>query len=202
MQYVIFHGSFGNPQANWFPWLKEELEKIDQQALIPAFPVDTWDRITQFGENHPSEIQNLDNWTKTFEDSVLPALEIDQPLRFVGHSLASVFILHMVEKYNVQLDSAIFVAPFLEHLGRSWQIDVVNKSFYKTDFDFEKLQQLIKKRIAVFTDNDPYVPQEKFEEFVTLTKSETVVIPHGGHLNADTGFTTFPKLLDLCKTRM
>src|SRR5690348_3421332 len=123
MQFVIFHGSFGNPQENWFPWLKEELEKLNQQVLVPALPVDTWDKITHLGKNHPSEIQNLPNWTTYFEEHVLPKLDRNKPICFIGHSLAPVFILHMVTKYNIQLDNAMFISPFLTHLGRAWQID-------------------------------------------------------------------------------
>ncbi len=200
MQFIIIHGSFGNPQANWFPWLKTELEKLGQVVLVPTFPVDSWDRIAQLGENRPSEIQNLENWTKVFEEEVLPKLKRDEPICFVGHSLACIFILHMVQKHNLQLDSAMFVAPFLEHLGRSWQIDVVNKSFYKTDFDFKILQRLIPLSYALDGDTDPYVPAEKFENFVHAMKSEKIVVEGGQHLNDEAGFTEFPLLLDLCKT--
>lgn len=202
MQFVIFHGSFGTPQANWFAWLKEELIKIGQDVLVPAFPVDTWDRVTQLGPEHTSEIQNVINWTDTFEKEVLPNLKNNEPICFIGHSLAPVFILHMVEKFNLQLQTAIFVAPFLEHLGRSWQIDVVNKSFYKTDFDFEKLKKLIPVSFAIFSDNDPYVPEDKPLDFANKMNSKQIIIKGGQHFNEDAGFTSFPQLLELCKTRI
>lgn len=197
MHIVIIHGSFGSPQGNWFPWLKAELEKKGHRVLVPAFPVDTWERITELGENHPSEIQSLENWTKIFEKEVLPSLETNEPLAFIGHSLAPVFILHMVEKYNINLTKAIFVAPFLEHLGRSWQIDVVNKSFYKTDFDFEKLQKLIPHSFVVYSDNDPHVPIERAKAFAKALHSEEVLVKGGGHLNESAGYKEFPLLLKL-----
>lgn len=31
----IFHSTKGNPQENWFPWLKEELEKTEIETTVP-----------------------------------------------------------------------------------------------------------------------------------------------------------------------
>ena len=50
----IIHGAYGNPNDNWFPWLKAELEKIGAKAFVPAFPT--------------PEDQNLENWFKVFKD--------------------------------------------------------------------------------------------------------------------------------------
>lgn len=197
MKFVIFHGSFIAPP--WISYIKSHLEELDQEVIIPTFPLDPWERITKLGPNHPSEIQNLQNWTNTFEEEVLPKLKNGEPICFIGHSLAPVFILHMVDKYNIQLASAIFVAPFLEHLDRDWQIDVVNKSFYKTDFDFEKLQQLISTSYAIFSENDPYMPKEKSIDFAKKMQSKKIIISDGGHFNEDAGYTSFPQLLEICK---
>lgn len=202
MQFVIFHGSFGTPEKNWEPYLKSELEKLGQDVMTPTFPVDTWQRVTELGENHPSDIQNLANWTETFEKNVLPNLKKDEPICFVAHSLAPVFLLHMIEKYNLQLDSAIFVAPFLEKLNRSWQIDNVNNSFYKTGFDFAKLRTLIPVSYVFYSDNDLHVPIEKAKDFAKVLGSKEIEVKNGGHFNEDAGFTKFPQLLDICKTRL
>lgn len=192
---VIFHGSFGNPKENWFPYLKNNLEKKGHRVITPQFPVDTWNTVVEKREGYLSPIQNLQNWLDTFEKDVLPILPKGN-LVFIGHSISSVFMLHVVEKFYLQLEKAIFVSPFLSTLPK-WEFNTVNGTFYKTDFDFEKLKQRIPERIAVYSDNDPYVPQEKFEEFIGLTESKPVEVKGGGHLNAKAGFIEFPLLLDL-----
>lgn len=35
---IIIHGAYGNPEENWFPWLKKELEKLDCRVFVPKFP--------------------------------------------------------------------------------------------------------------------------------------------------------------------
>lgn len=202
MKFVIFHGSFGTPKENWFPWLKKELETLGHEVIVPQFPIDTWNHVTQLGKEHTSDIQNLDSWMETFDIVYKQNFQIKEKLCFVGHSLGCVFILHILEKYNLQLDSAIFVAPFLDKLKDVWQIDIVNDSFYKSDFDFKKFQKLIPISYSLYSTTDPYVPKEKAVMFAKNINSSIIEVNNVGHFNADAGFTKFPLVLELCRTRV
>ena len=53
MNVFIIHGIYGNPNENWFPWLKTELEKKGHEAIAPKFP-------TPIG-------QSLESWLKIFK---------------------------------------------------------------------------------------------------------------------------------------
>ncbi|MBI4415263.1 MAG: serine hydrolase family protein, partial [Candidatus Kerfeldbacteria bacterium] len=35
---IIVHGWGGNPGADWYPWLKKELEHAGFSVLVPAMP--------------------------------------------------------------------------------------------------------------------------------------------------------------------
>ena len=37
MNFIIVHGSWGNPNENWFPLLKSELERLDHKVFVPKF---------------------------------------------------------------------------------------------------------------------------------------------------------------------
>ena len=201
MKFLIFHGAFGNPDNNWLPDLKEKLEALGQTVLSPAFPVDDWDALTASGKNSRPKKQTLQNWLNTFEN-VLKKIGKKETLCFIGHSLAPLFILHAVEKFNVQLDSAIFVSPFLQKLNRAWQIDLVNASFYKTDFDWGKLQKLIPTSYVLYSDNDPYVDAKQSIAFAEKLKSSLIFVKHAGHMNAKVNLNEFGLVGELCKTRL
>lgn len=134
MTFVIFHGSFGAPTENWFPTLADYLKNLGQEVFVPKFPVNDYDGF----KPTDTPIQNLTTWMDTFE-KFLPKIK-DKELCFVGHSIAPIFILHILTKYSLLLDSAIFVAPFFDMPPDPWQFLKVNKTFYTEKFDFEKLK--------------------------------------------------------------
>lgn len=201
MKFVIFHGAFGSKDGNWFPWLKTELKKLNQEVILEQFPCDDYEEITQNGPDISSKNQNLTNWLKVFEKNILPKINKKDALVFIGHSLAPVFILHLADKYNLRLNSAIFVSPFLTFLHEKgvWQFDHVNSSFYKIDFDFEKLKTQIPNSYVVYGNDDPYVDKKFPLDFAKKINSKVIVVKNGGHLNEEFGYTKFPLILNLCK---
>jgi len=201
MKFVLIHGAYGSPEGNWFPDFKERLLSLGQDVFVPLFPVEDWDEITKKGKEIAPTKQTLTNWLKVFEP-ISKSFVRGEKICFVGHSLGPVFILHAVNHFDIQLDSAIFVSPFLDALPGVWQFDQVNASFYKTDFDFEKLKKRIPISYVLYSNNDPYVPVERFKEFATCMKSSCIEIRGGGHLNSEFGYTTFPLVTELCKTRI
>lgn len=187
MIFVIFHGAGGDPDGNWFPRLKEKLEMFGQEVIVPKFPT--------------PEGQSLDNWIKVF-NPIYENIKKEKKLCFVGHSLGPLFILHLIEKYNLKLDSAIFVSPFLNILGKNSYIDKINKTFYKTNFDFKLLQKNIPVSYTLYSDNDPYVKSDYSIEFAKKLNSPLLVVKKAGHMNSEVNLNEFPLVFELCKTRI
>ncbi len=202
MKFVIFHGTYGSSQGNWFPDLKKRLESIGQTVIVPQFPVENWNRITALGKKAEFKNQNLQNWLSHFEKNLLPEIKNSKELVFVGHSLSPVFILHAVTKFNIQLDSAIFVVPFLTLEEGTWQIHLANKTFYKTDFNFSKLKKLIPISYVLHSDDDPYVNSKYPLDFAAKMDSRVIVVKGAKHFNVDNKFFKFPLVFELCKTRL
>ena len=171
----IFHGTAGFPEENWFPWLKEKLEKINFKVFVPQFPT--------------PKNQSLENWFKVFEniekfyakDSIL-----------VGHSLGWSFALRVLEKYAIKIDGAFFVAtPIGIPPITNWAGD---KPFTGQPFDWKKIKTRA-KRFAVFhSDNDPFVGIENGKELAKKLGTKLELIPNAGHFNSKSGYTQFEEL--------
>ena len=200
MTFVLFHGIFGGAVDNWFPFIRKGLEDIGETVIIPVFPYTTQEELTKNGPGSKVK-QSLESWMAYCEE-YLKDLHNTEKLCFVGHSVGCLFILHILSKWNLTLDSAFFVAPFLQPLGGKWNLDYVNKTFYKNDFDFQKIKTLIPISYVLYSDNDPSVSTKLSKEFARKLDSKEILIRGGKHFSTDSGFIEFPLLLDLCKTRL
>ena len=206
MKFVIFHGSFGSAEGNWFPDLKQKLEVLGQEVILPQYPVEDWD---DFSKQDPKTAvannQNLENWLQYFQKYVLPQLKKDDKLCFVAHSLGPLFALHCITRFNLQLDSAIFVAPtFGIPKGKvPWQFDVANDSFDCHNFDFDTLQKKVPVSYVLYSDNDPLVSNNESVLFGKAMNSSLIYVRRAGHMNVDTAnLNEFPLVFDLCCSRL
>lgn len=199
MQYLIMHGSYGSPEENWFRWLEKEFISRGHQVILEQFPVDDWQRVNDIGPDKISAysaVQSLSVWEDFFITAVLPKIQA-KPTIFIGHSIAPIFILHMLQKYDFHLTGAIFVAPFFDIPDRPeiWQFYPVNHTFYNYDFDFEKIKSQLGKSFVVYGDDDPYVPATEPPLFAAKLGSTISVVQGGGHCGSI--FTEFPLVRDL-----
>jgi len=201
MKFVLFHGSFGSPDENWFPELRADLESLGQTVIAPQYPVDDWDEMVKNGPGAPLAHQSLDAWLSVFEKDVLPKLNGKEKIMFVGHSLGPVFILHCIAKFKIRLDAAIFVSPFMDTLDM-WEFNHANGSFLKTDFDFDTLKKYIPVSYVLYSDNDPYVKKDHSLLFARALDSSTILVRSAGHMNASVNLNEFPLVRDLCYSRL
>ncbi|MAG60978.1 hypothetical protein CL619_04280 [archaeon] len=172
----MIHGSFGNPDENWFPWLKNQLITAGFEVIIPSFPT--------------PDGQSLKAWRYIFLEF---ENKINSETIFVGHSLGPAFILDILEKIDVKVKACFFVSGFLGFLENS-EFDEVNKTFIEREFDWEKITSNCENFLMYHSDNDPYVPLKKAEELKKKLKCELKIISGAGHFNEATGCLEFPML--------
>lgn len=178
MNFFIIHGIYGNPEENWFPWLKKELEKKKHEVIVPKFP-------TPIG-------QTLESWLKVmkqYEDKIGPDTVL------IGHSLGAAFILNYLEQIDKEIRASILVAGYHENIENPFK--KLNKTFVGRKFAWNRIAENCEEFIVMGSDNDEYIPESITRRLAFNLDAELHIIAKGGHLNADAGYKKFPFLLEI-----
>ena len=178
MNFIIIHGVYNDPNGNWFPWLKKELESQNHEVIVPKFP-------TPIG-------QNLETWLKVmekYED------KINERTVMIGHSLGAVFIVDYLEQSKKKIRTAFLVAGFHKNLKSPY--DTMNRTFINKDFHWEKIKSSCKDIFVIASDNDEFIPIEMSRELSKNLNAHLEIVHKGGHLNIQAGYREFPLLLEM-----
>jgi len=181
---VLVHGWADRPNRGWFLWLDEELSKRGFEIIAPILP----DR-----KNPRREA-----WVNALKEAVGTP---DEETYFVGHSAGCQAVLRFIAEFpDTVVGPTVFVAGSLrsreeveddpERLARweEWHGDVI---------DFEKVRKQIPKSLAVFSDDDPWVPVSHSKKFKERLGSEIVIEQGKGHFSfVKDGIDTMPVVFD------
>ncbi len=175
----IFHGTEGHPQENWFPWLKEELEKKGHKVTVPQFP------------SPPVIAAKVSEWFDVL-DSYKELLDEDAVI--VGHSLGGVFTLRVLEQIGHHICAAFLVGtPIGVRPILNYERD---DSFSGFEFDWQTIRKNARDFVVYHSDDDPYVGLENGKELAKKLAVELSFIPNAGHFNKPAGYTKFEALRD------
>ena len=178
-KFIIIHGTKGSPEGNWFPWLADSLRRQHAEVVVPRMPT--------------PEGQNLVNWLQEFRRQVGV---IDEDTTLIGHSLGATFMLRVLERQNTAIAQSVFVAGLLGPIGIA-EYDQLNSSFIETSYEWGTIKNNAGSVVCLSGEGDPYVPVVQGEELAVNLGTRNHVVPQGGHLNAEFGYTSFQVLLDL-----
>ena len=180
MNVIVFHGTLGSPEINWFPWFKEMLQARNIRVDIPALPT--------------PENQNPEAWLAVLADQDIP---VNEETVVIGHSCGATLLLSLLEKYG-PVRQAVFVSVVTEAVGNDLY-DGLNAPFISRDYNYERIRKNAGVLSILHGDDDPYVPLEQPIELAKKLDVDVQVIQGGGHLNGESGYTQFPLLTELLK---
>jgi hypothetical protein len=176
----LFHGVYGHPGENWFPWLKREGEKAGHRVIVPQFP----------HADHPK----LDEWLESFEQwKTLP----DSEAILIGHSLGCAFALRLLEQAEKPVRATFLIAPVWGVMENKF--DPLMTSFTSAPYDWRSIAEHAGSITVIHSDNDPYIALQKTEELAKNLSVGVTLIRNGGHFNEAAGYTTFERLLELIR---
>jgi len=174
---TVIHGTMSRPEANWFPWLATELGKVGVAVKIPKFPT--------------PDGQSLSRWLDTFDHEVGP---LNSNSILVGHSVGAAFSLRVIERLVKPIRATFLVSGFTRALCIP-DFDPLIKTFIECPFDWNKVRGNSNIFKAYAGSNDPYVAMDLGLEMASNLGIKLTVVPLGGHLNAEAGYTSFDDLL-------
>ena len=173
---VLIHGFQGEPMRGFRPWLKAELERKGWEVAVPAMPSPGAPR--------------AEEWVAAIAKEVGKGKSGDCVL--VGHSLGCIAILRYLEQAKGEVAGAVLVAGFMEGLGKDFSI---LENFLSPPPDFARVRGNCKKFVAIFSDNDPYVPLSQERLFREKLGAKTLVLHSRGHFSSSDGTVRLPEAL-------
>ena len=178
----IVHGWDGYPEEGWFPWLKKELEARGFEVYVPQLP--------------EADAPRIYNWVPALENAVGTP---DKQTYFVGHSMGCQTIARYLETLpeGIKVGGAVFVAGFFKRLTieQDPESQETEKHWLEAPLDLKKVKSHLPKSIAIFSDDDPFVPLDNKDDFENKLGSK-IIIEHGmNHFSGSRGITELPVVL-------
>ena len=180
----IIHGWDGYPEEGWFPWLKNKLEAAGFNVVVAEMP--------------KADEPRINNWIPKIKEIVGKS---DDQTYFIGHSMGCQAIVRYLESLpsNIKVGGAVFVAGFLKRLTNLEDEELVRdvaREWLSAPLDLEKVRDHLKNSIAIFSDDDPYVPVDNQEKFANELGSKIIIEHNQKHFSGNTGTTELPIVLN------
>lgn len=183
MKLYIVHGYDSGPSKNWFPWLKDEAEKINLSCDILNLP-------------NPSN-PNSDAWLASIKEQVSFSEYSSEESFFVSHSLGTVATINFLNGLDssTKIGGYILVSGFYRWL---LELDFLNP-FIREDVDYKRLQNITCNRIVISARNDTIVDTKYSYELAQNLNSTFIQRAEGGHFMDSEGYTRLPLVLEQLK---
>lgn len=177
---LIIHGIGGHAGIHWQQWFSNALTAKNYHVIMPNLP----------SPNQPDRKTWLAEINKALEGVELADLVL------VGHSLGATTAMDFVEQTTHKVNGLITVSGFAKDYGSELNAYFLNEK----SINFEKVKDNISWSKVVYGDNDPYVTQEALKYVSDGLSVEPVILPNGGHLNSEAGYTELSLLVDILES--
>lgn len=172
---LIIHGWDGNPKEPLHTYLKVRLESLGLEVSVPAMP----NPATPF----------IDDWVREVGEN------FDNQDIIIGHSIGCQAVLRFLETLSnkTKVPLVLLIAPWMELDAQTMAeegegIIAIAKPWMETPIDFNKVKSNIEKIVAIFSDNDPYVPLDQANLFKKELGADIYIEKNQGHFTVSDGF--------------
>jgi hypothetical protein len=163
MRFLILHGLEGSGPGHWQPWLADRLRAGGHDVSFPDLP--------------DPDAPRLEPWL-----GALAAVRTGDEV-VLCHSLGCCLWLHHRSRGGAPARRVLLVAPPRPEP----MLDVI-ADFFPVPI----APRLGAEARVVCSDDDPYCPTGAIELYARALHAPFDVVPHGGHINPETGFGAWP----------
>lgn len=159
---------------NWFPYVKNKLEKANILVLVMNMP--------------DPELARKEIWLPFIEKE----LKADENTIAIGHSSGAVAIMRFLETHK--LLGAILVGACYTDLGE--ESERVS-GYYDTPWKWDTIKQNAKWIVQYASQNDPYIPISESRVVHEKLNSEYYEYVNQGHFGSDVRKKEFPEIVEV-----
>ncbi len=177
----LVHCWDGTCEDGWYPWVSNELEKLDIKVIRFNMP--------------NTEYPTIEEWVKTLDEKVD---SLDEETYFIGHSIGCQTIMRYLEKSNAKIGGVLFVTPWLELLPYAIEDEDSYKTaepWINTSIDFEKIKKVTDNIRCIFSSDDYFVSTNQEQEFKNKLNAKTMMVENKGHISEEDGIFELKEIL-------
>ena len=175
--YVV-HGYCANPEANWFPWLKQlGATQLHRPVHVVTLPEPDNPRLADWLAACQSQIPQTDGVT------------------LIGHSLGCITTLRFLAQANVQNVNLILVSGFDDLVPGLTEL----APFTAEALDYVAIRAKLKAAVVISARDDHIVPYQFTQRLPDNLAVPFTLLPTGDHLITETGGDRLPLLEFLLK---
>lgn len=166
---IIVHGWSGSSSGDFLPWAKQELEKLGYEVIVPNLP--------------DTDNPKIEAWVPYLAQVVDEVRESDI---LIGHSMGCQTILRFLATLpeDKKIEKVILVAGFVSLKGLDEKEQVIVSPWLEIAIDLENLKTKANNFVAIFSDNDPFVPIEENSAIFKEKLDAKIIVEHNkGHFN-------------------
>ena len=179
---IFIHGNGGGSVSDhWFPWLKDELEKLNLSVISRNFP--------------DPKLARQSIWLPFMENE----LKVDNSTIIIGHSTGALAAMRYAEK-NPIYASVLIGAPYTDCGEENERLS----GYYDRPWNWQAIKNNQKWILQFHSPDDPYVPVAEARFIHQQLGSEYYELPNRQHFGGegDKDQKTFPELLKTLKQKL
>jgi uncharacterized protein len=154
---IVFHGTGGNPEFCWYPWLGRQLAARGYAVEIPYYPGVNVEPIA------------------TFLPKVLASHRFDEHTVLVGHSGGAALLLALLEHIDVAVARAVLVA------GYCTQPNTEDEPVLQASYDWAAIKAHARDLYFINSRNDPYGCDDRQGRAMFERLGGTQIVRNDGH---------------------